>query len=233
MNRLWSRVGIRAASVGLLVAGVIGGVYIGQDREVQAQSAQAQLVVQANNDEMALLKERHNEHAAVRAYQRRAEGEAASKAAIEAKAAAAKARKLEKKAIEKAAEKKAAESKKSSGNSGTTVPFDGEIPASCEEFKGNRATGCAVMLDKGFEIDQFPCLEKLWEKESGWNHRAQNPSSGAYGIPQSLPGSKMASAGDDWETNPATQIRWGLGYIKGRYNTPCGAWSHSQNVGWY
>ncbi|OJF09651.1 aggregation-promoting factor C-terminal-like domain-containing protein [Couchioplanes caeruleus] len=232
MNRLWSRVGIRAASVGLLVAGVIGGVYLGQDREVQARSAQAQLVVQANNDEMALLKERHNEHAAVRAYQRRAEGEAASKAAVEARAAAGRAHKLEKKAIAKAAEKKAAESR-DSGGSGPSVPFTGEIPASCEEFSGNRAIGCALMLDAGYEIDQFPCLNKLWDKESGWNHRARNPSSGAYGIPQSLPGDKMASKGDDWQSNPATQIKWGLGYIKGRYDTPCDAWGHSQSVGWY
>ena len=80
--------------------------------------------------------------------------------------------------------------------------------------------------------DQFGCLDRLWQKESGWRTTASNPS-GAYGIPQALPGSKMASAGDDWRTNPATQIRWGLGYIKGRYSTPCGAWSHSQSTGWY
>jgi hypothetical protein len=89
------------------------------------------------------------------------------------------------------------------------------------------------MLDKGYALDQFPCLENLWDKESGWNYKALNSSSGAYGIPQSLPGDKMASAGSDWKTNPATQIKWGLGYIKGRYGTPCKAWGHSQNVGWY
>ncbi|WP_245679245.1 lytic transglycosylase domain-containing protein [Actinomadura hibisca] len=80
---------------------------------------------------------------------------------------------------------------------------------------------------------QFACLVKLWNKESGWRVNAANPSSGAYGIPQALPGSKMASAGSDWRTNARTQIKWGLGYIKGRYGTPCGAWSHSQSVGWY
>ena len=62
---------------------------------------------------------------------------------------------------------------------------------------------------------------------------AYNASSGAYGIPQALPGSKMATAGADWETNAATQIEWGLGYVQGRYGTPCGAWAHSQDVGWY
>ncbi|WGD38430.1 transglycosylase SLT domain-containing protein [Lysinibacter sp. HNR] len=80
---------------------------------------------------------------------------------------------------------------------------------------------------------EYDCLVALWNKESGWNHLAQNKSSGAYGIPQSLPGSKMASAGADWQTNPDTQIRWGLGYIQGRYGSPCGAWAKSQSSGWY
>jgi hypothetical protein len=238
VNRLWSRVGIRVASVGLLVAGVIGGVYLGKDQEVQAQSAQATLVVQADAAEMQLLKERHGQHAAARAYQREAEDEAATKAAAEARAAAGRARTVEKKRIEKkAAEKKAAEKKaeaeSSGGSSGGTVPYTGPIPSSCNEYSGNRQTGCALMLKAGFKIDQFPCLDKLWKRESGWNHRASNNSSGAYGIPQALPGSKMASEGSDWRTSPATQIKWGLGYIKGRYNSPCGAWSHSQNTGWY
>jgi hypothetical protein len=91
-----------------------------------------------------------------------------------------------------------------------------------------------MVLDQGWDAEQFHgCLEPLWEKESNWNHTAQNPSSGAYGIPQSLPGSKMASHGSDWQTNPATQISWGISYIKDRYGTPCGAWSHSQANNWY
>ena len=80
---------------------------------------------------------------------------------------------------------------------------------------------------------QFGCLDLLWNRESGWNMHAMNPSSGAYGIPQALPGGKMASAGSDWRTNPATQIRWGLSYIASTYGTPCGAWAHSQSHGWY
>ena len=80
---------------------------------------------------------------------------------------------------------------------------------------------------------QWAALEKLWTRESGWNYRAENPSSGAYGIPQSLPGSKMASAGKDWRTNPETQIKWGLSYIQGRYKTPVGAWAHFQAKNWY
>ena len=91
----------------------------------------------------------------------------------------------------------------------------------------------ALMPQFGFSSDQFGCLDSLWMRESGWNPSAQNASSGAYGIPQSLPGSKMASAGADWATNPATQIKWGLGYIQDRYGSPCGAWGHSESYGWY
>ena len=80
--------------------------------------------------------------------------------------------------------------------------------------------------------DQFSCLVALWNRESGWRVNAYNPS-GAYGIPQALPGSKMGKFGADWQTNPATQIAWGLSYISGSYGTPCGAWGHSQSTGWY
>lgn len=85
----------------------------------------------------------------------------------------------------------------------------------------------------GWPSDQFPCLDELWNRESGWSTTADNPESGAYGIPQSLPAGKMASAGADWQTSAVTQIRWGLGYIKGRYGSPCGAWRHEVAAGWY
>jgi hypothetical protein len=84
----------------------------------------------------------------------------------------------------------------------------------------------------GWSSGQFSCLDSLWNQESGWNVEASNPS-GAYGIPQALPGSKMASAGPDWQTDAATQIRWGLGYIKGTYGSPCNAWAHEEADGWY
>ena len=80
---------------------------------------------------------------------------------------------------------------------------------------------------------QFSCLDPLWAHESGWSVTAYNPGSGAYGIPQAVPGSKMGSAGPDWQTDAATQIRWGLEYIKGTYGSPCGAWGHEQATGWY
>lgn len=79
---------------------------------------------------------------------------------------------------------------------------------------------------------QYRCFAEIVERESGWNHTAQNPS-GAYGLVQALPGSKMASAGADWRTNPATQIQWGVDYMKDRYGSPCGAWSFWQQNHWY
>ncbi|WP_407077989.1 transglycosylase SLT domain-containing protein [Streptomyces sp. NPDC126499] len=81
--------------------------------------------------------------------------------------------------------------------------------------------------------DQFQCFSNIVDHESGWNYRATNPSSGAYGLVQALPGSKMSSAGADWRTNPATQIKWGLSYMDGRYGSPCGAWSFWQANHWY
>jgi hypothetical protein len=80
---------------------------------------------------------------------------------------------------------------------------------------------------------QFPYLNRLWARESGWNVHAVNPYSGAAGIPQAVPGSKMASAGPNWRTNARTQIRWGLRYIRDRYGSPRGAWDHEASVGWY
>jgi uncharacterized protein YabE (DUF348 family) len=100
-------------------------------------------------------------------------------------------------------------------------------PGSAQEL------GKAMAAERGWGDDQFACLLQLWNKESGWRVDAENTSSGAYGIPQALPGSKMASVAADWRTNPATQITWGLNYVAGRYSTPCGAWSSFQSKGWY
>ena len=90
-----------------------------------------------------------------------------------------------------------------------------------------------MMASFGFSPSlYFGCLLDLWNHESGWRYDAENPS-GAYGIPQALPGDKMASAGPDWETNPATQIKWGLGYIKEIYGNPCNAWAFDSTNGYY
>jgi hypothetical protein len=100
--------------------------------------------------------------------------------------------------------------------------------------EGAKATARAMAAERyGWGEGEFSCLAKLWTKESGWNYKAYNPNGGATGIPQSLPGSKMATAGADWRTNAATQIAWGLGYIDRAYGSPCAAWGHSQAVNWY
>jgi hypothetical protein len=119
-----------------------------------------------------------------------------------------------------------------SSPSGSGVPLP-DIPASCEEYSGNQAIACAMLPDYGWDISEMPALVALWDHESGWNEYAENPSSGAYGIPQALPGSKMESCGADWETNPATQICWGLGYIQGRYGSPTAAYDFWLANGWY
>jgi hypothetical protein len=93
--------------------------------------------------------------------------------------------------------------------------------------------GFEMLPSFGFnQTTQWTCLLNLWNRESGWVYDAEN-ASGAYGIPQSLPGDKMASAGADWQTNPATQIKWGLGYITQVYGTPCGAWNMELSSGFY
>jgi hypothetical protein len=115
-----------------------------------------------------------------------------------------------------------------SSSSGGSVP-----PLAPVDPGTARADAEALMPSFGFSVSsQFGCLDNLWSRESGWRTTAENPS-GAYGIPQALPGSKMASAGADWQTNDKTQIKWGLGYIKERYSTPCGAWSYWQANGSY
>ncbi|MFB7884022.1 lytic transglycosylase domain-containing protein [Microbacterium sp. NPDC056057] len=158
----------------------------------------------------------------------KAQREAEEKARKEAEAAAAA------KAAEEAAAAAAAKKSSAPRSSGGGAPVfatggavGGTSPADAQ------ATARSMLGGYGWGDDQFGCLVSLWNKESGWNYQAYNRGSGAYGIPQALPGSKMGSAGADWQTNPATQIAWGLGYISGRYGSPCGAWSHSQSTGWY
>lgn len=103
------------------------------------------------------------------------------------------------------------------------MPEEGSVQAYALDYISKRDWG----------MDQFSCLVNLWNRESNWRHLAKNPSSGAYGIPQSLPGSKMATEGADWMTNPETQIRWGVKYIAARYKLPCNAWAYFEENNWY
>ena len=123
-------------------------------------------------------------------------------------------------------EEKVVEKKETTNNETTSTK-----QASKEELQ-NYAYNL-VINTYGWSEHDFDCLVKLWNRESGWNPNAYNKSSGAHGIPQSLPASKMASEGSDYYTNGYTQIRWGLKYIKNRYGNPSNAWSHSQSKGWY
>jgi hypothetical protein len=205
----------RAIGVFVLVLGAIAGVYVaishpprpGSPNELALGVLQLAATPAADADP---------EHAkAIQLAQQKA-----AAAAADAAAQAKKANDVAKRNAEAA-----------SRSQTRTAPYP--VPASCSEYTANRAIGCALLLDAGFGLDQMPCLDKLFTKESGWNPKARNPSSGAYGIPQALPGDKMAPYGSDWQTNPVPQIKWGLAYIKNRYQTPCNAWSHSQSTGWY
>ncbi|MEU8078403.1 lytic transglycosylase domain-containing protein [Catellatospora citrea] len=202
---------VRTLAVLTLLGGVAAATRLDKTEQWQADtlnSGQAQIAAQA-------------ESAALTLQQHQLLVEAKDRAAAEAKAAAARAAAVEKEVSRRGAAR-------------TTTPVDfGPIPSSCQEFSGNRAIGCALVLAAGMDLTQMACLNKLWTRESGWNPLAHNKSSGAHGIPQAVPGSKMGKFGADWETNPATQIKWGLEYIKNRYGTPCGAWQQSEEEGWY
>lgn len=185
------------------------------------QAALGQAQVQADAADQALAAERARIAAAAAA----ARQAAAAEAAREAEAA---------RQAEEAARQAAESNSGGSTNQPVATPPAQSLPGG-GQLSPSEAQSVAYGQAQayGWGDDQFRCLVWLWNRESGWRWSAENPSSGAYGIPQSLPGSKMASAGADWRTNASTQIRWGLGYIAGRYRTPCGAWAHSEQTGWY
>jgi hypothetical protein len=100
--------------------------------------------------------------------------------------------------------------------------------------KGARGVGREIAKESyGWGARQYGCLDALWTKESNWNYRARNPRTGAHGIPQALPATKMEVVGTDWRTNPVTQIQWGLRYIDIRYETPCKAWAKFKRSNYY
>lgn len=137
---------------------------------------------------------------------------------------------LEAEARERAAE--AAENG-SGGSGGSGGGSSAPPPGVVVDPAAAKAYAAGAVARYGWGAGQYECLVLLWTRESSWRADAYNASSGAYGIPQSLPGSKMASAGADWRTNAATQIEWGLSYISDRYGAPCGAWAHSEQYNWY
>lgn len=158
------------------------------------------------------------------AAQKAAAQKAAAAKAAAAKAAAAKA------AAAKAAAQQAAQQQATQQQAAQQTTAQ---PATSAPSGSPQQIAEQMLSQFGWSSSQFSCLQPLWALESGWNIYASNPSSGAYGIPQALPGSKMASAGPDWQGDAATQIRWGLSYIQGTYGSPCAAWSHEEADGWY
>jgi hypothetical protein len=128
-----------------------------------------------------------------------------------------------------ASQSAAADAGNSSSNSGGVT----EVSAPAPDPGTAQSIGYNMLPSFGFsQSSQWGCLQDLWNRESGWIYDAEN-ASGAYGIPQALPGDKMASAGADWQTDPTTQIKWGLGYISQIYGTPCGAWNFELANGYY
>jgi len=176
----------------------------------------------------ATAEEAARQIAAQRAAEREAAEEAAAAAAQKAEHAAERAAE---EAAEEAAEQEAAEREAAERDSASRASRS----SSRRSISGGspRAIAASMVAARGWSSEQMSCLDSLWQRESGWNPHAANPTSSAYGIPQALPGSKMAAAGSDWADNPATQIEWGLDYIADRYGTPCGAWGHSESHGWY
>jgi hypothetical protein len=158
------------------------------------------------------------------AAQKAAAAKAAAAKAAAAKAAAAKA------AAQQAAQEQAAQQQATQQQAAQQTTAQ---PATSAPSGSPQQIAEQMLSQFGWSSSQFSCLQPLWALESGWNIYASNPSSGAYGIPQALPGSKMASAGPDWQGDAATQIRWGLSYIQGTYGSPCAAWSHEEADGWY
>jgi hypothetical protein len=164
------------------------------------------------------------------AAQKAAAAKAAAAKAAAAKAAAAKAA-AQQAAQQQAAQQQAAQQQATQQQAAQQTTA--QQPAASAPSGSPQQIAQQMLSQFGWSNGQFSCLQPLWALESGWNIYASNPSSGAYGIPQALPGSKMASAGPNWQSDAATQIRWGLTYIQGTYGSPCAAWSHEQADGWY
>ena len=180
------------------------------ERRVQALSDYRELSGGAITARIASTVDAASEVADASASQDEADAAAAAKAAADARAAAA---------AKVAAERAAAAAR---------------AQAAANTVAGAKATASSMAASRyGWGQSQFQCLDNLWTKESGWDYRAVNPDGGATGIPQALPGSKMATVAADWQTNATTQVTWGLQYISAAYGTPCAAWAHSQANNFY
>lgn len=238
-NRV-SRISVRgfavASATAVTTVGAVVGVASGGAQQpvndFEAAAGEATLLAdipagqQAQVQTASLAQQADAQSIAADAVTKKAVEEAARKAAAEAatekKAAAEKAAEQ---AEREAKERKEAEEKASRSETRDATSFATQSSYTVAQVQ--------AMARQMVPADQFQCFSNIVNHESTWNYRASNPSSGAYGLVQALPGSKMASAGADWQTNPATQIKWGLNYMDQRYGSPCGAWSFWQANNWY
>jgi hypothetical protein len=236
--------GVRIFAVGVLVSGIGAGLTAGYlaksgDTLTVRESAATQQFKGQETLELPPPNTNNPQPLPVgaRTKQVQADIAAAAKAKAQAKLKADAARRLAKARADRAAKERASRAAERE-QGGYPDGGGGEQPPAahveCTSLSGHRQTGCTLMVTWAkIPSNQFNCLDRLWKRESGWSPRAHNKSSGAHGIPQALPGKKMAVYGADWFTNPVPQIKWGLMYIKKRYGTPCSAWGHSERVGWY
>ncbi|MFH8365875.1 transglycosylase SLT domain-containing protein [Streptomyces sp. NPDC018031] len=237
-----SRISVRgfavASATAVTTVGAVVGVAAGDDKkspepvETTAAAADATLLAeipagqQAQAQTVSLTQQADIQSTAADAEAKKAAEESARKqAAKDAKAKKAAADKAE--AERKAKEREAKEQEQAASRSAAR-DADSFAPQASYTVAEVQA-----MARQMVPADQFQCFSNIVNHESTWNYRATNPSSGAYGLVQALPGTKMSSAGADWRTNPATQIKWGLSYMDGRYGSPCGAWSFWQQNHWY
>ncbi|MFF8278646.1 transglycosylase SLT domain-containing protein [Streptomyces lateritius] len=228
-----SRISVRgfavASATAVTTVGAVVGVASGStqpsDDNFEATAADTTLLADIPAGEQAQVQVSSlSEQAAVQAA---AADSAAKKSAEEAaRVQAAKDAEAKKKAADKAEqERKEAAERANRSSLRDASSFTSQGSYSIAEVK--------AIARQMIPASQFQCFSNIVDHESGWNYRATNPSSGAYGLVQALPGSKMSSAGADWQTNPATQIKWGLSYMNNRYDSPCGAWSFWQANRWY
>ncbi|MFD9904954.1 transglycosylase SLT domain-containing protein [Streptomyces sp. NPDC059063] len=199
-------------------ATLLADIPAGQQAQVQTTSVAQQADAQAAAADTAAKKsaaEAARVHAARSAVAKQQAAEQAKKDAAAAKKKAAQEKKEREKLENKA-------SRSSTRDAGSFAPRSSYTVAQVQ-----------AMARQMVPAGQFQCFSNIVNHESTWNYRATNASSGAYGLVQALPGSKMSSAGADWRTNPATQIKWGLNYMNDRYGSPCGAWSFWQANNWY
>ncbi|MFG2500311.1 lytic transglycosylase domain-containing protein [Streptomyces sp. NPDC048441] len=242
-NRV-SRISVRgfavASATAVTTVGAVVGVASGStpsasnDNDFEATASDATLLAdipagqQAQVQTASLTQQADAQASAADTAAKKSAAEAARKQAAEA--AIAKQKAAEKAdAAEKAAAKKEREEKAEAKASRSSTRDAGDF-AKQSSYSTSQVQAMARQMVPG---DQFQCFSNIVNHESTWNYQASNASSGAYGLVQALPGSKMSSAGADWQTNPATQIKWGLGYMNDRYGSPCGAWDFWQANNWY